>query len=154
MEGRIGYELKLAQQAFCAAVDEVLRAVSLTNAQYAILAILEEGGPLSNADLARRLFVTPQTMNEIVTSLGERSLVTRTAHPTHGRIRLIGLTEQGLAVLTEAHANVRAIEERMLATLAQSEQRELVRFLRLCTEALMPDGAARRSSLLTAPSSR
>jgi DNA-binding MarR family transcriptional regulator len=146
MEGRIGYELKLAQQAFCAAVDEALRAVSLSNAQYAILAILEDGGSLSSAELARRLFVTPQTMNEIVAGLAERSLVTRTAHPQHGRIRLIGLSQQGVAVVAEAHAKVRAIEERMLASLAGSEQGHLVRLLRICAEALTAAAAQRSRS--------
>jgi DNA-binding MarR family transcriptional regulator len=60
VEGRVGYELKRAQQAFYVVVDDPLRRVGLTNAQYAVLAMLEDEGALSGAELARRLFVTPR----------------------------------------------------------------------------------------------
>lgn len=132
----MGYELKRAQQAFCVAADEGLRVASLTNAQYAALALLEQDGPLSSADLARRCYVTPQTMNQIVAGLETRALVRRDAHPVHGRIRQTSLTEAGHALIAAAHEQVRAVEAAMVAELSEPERHELVRLLQSCVRAL------------------
>lgn len=124
------------------AVDDALRRVGLSNAQYAVLAILEDEGALSGAELARRLFVTPQTMNQIVASLQARALVGRVAHPFHGRILETSLTDRGRSLLAAAHQRVRAIEARMVAGLSEQEQHELVRLLGACARALIPTGGA------------
>jgi DNA-binding MarR family transcriptional regulator len=142
VEGRVGYELKRAQQAFCVAVDDALRRVGLTNAQYAVLAMLEDDGALSGAELARRCFVTPQTMSQIVASLETRALVGRSAHPFHGRILQISLTGRGRSLLAAAHERVRAIEARMVAGLSEQERHELGRLLGACAHALTPTGSA------------
>lgn len=136
MEGRVGYELKRAQQAFCVAADDTLRRVGLTNAQYAALAMLEESGSLSGADLARLCYVTPQTMNQLVAGLEARGLVQRADHPRHGRIRQASLTEAGHALIAAAHERIRTVEAGMVAGLTESEQDELVRLLRGCVHAL------------------
>ncbi|MBF8191903.1 MarR family transcriptional regulator [Nonomuraea sp. K274] len=138
MEGRVGYELKRAQQAFCMAADEALRGVGLTNAQYAVLAMLDEEGSLSGAELARRCFVTPQTMNQLIAGLEARGLVERAPHPSHGRILQTSLTETGRALISRAHEQVRAVEDSMVAGLAEHEQRQLVRLLNACVSALTP----------------
>jgi DNA-binding MarR family transcriptional regulator len=142
VEGRVGYELKRAQQAFCAAVDDALRQAGLSNAQYAVLAMLEDQGARSGAELARRLFVTPQTINQLVASLQARGLVGRTAHPFHGRILQTSLTQRGRSLLAAAHQRVRAVEARMVAGLSEQERHELVRLLGACAHALSPTGSA------------
>jgi DNA-binding MarR family transcriptional regulator len=141
VEGRVGYELKRAQQAFCLTADDALRQVGLTNAQYAVLAMLEDEGALSGADLARRCFVTPQTMNQIVASLQARALVERAAHPFHGRILQTSLTDRGRSLLAAAHEQVRAVEARMVAGLSEQERHDLVRLLGACAHALTPPGS-------------
>jgi len=55
---RLGYQLKRTQHALRLRMDEALHALGLTAPQYAVLSILEEAPRLSNADLARRSFVT------------------------------------------------------------------------------------------------
>src|SRR6266511_4359928 len=122
MEGRVGYELKRAQQAFCLVVDEALRQVGLTTAQY--------------AELARRCFVTPQTMNQLVASLEARALIQRAAHPSHGRILQTRLSDHGRMLVTQAHERVGAVETRMTAELSEPEQHELIRLLDACASAL------------------
>jgi DNA-binding MarR family transcriptional regulator len=136
VEGRIGYELKRAQLAFCIAADDALREVGLTNAQYAVLAMLEESGSLSGADLARLCYVTPQTMNQLVTGLEVRALVRRSPHPTHGRILQTGLTQAGQELITAAHERVRAVEAAMVAGLSERQQDELVQMIKECVFAL------------------
>ena len=100
----VGYQLKRAQQALRAAMDEALRPQGLTTPQYAVLTALEAEAGLSGAELARRCFVTPQTMNEIVAGLEARGWVTRRRHAEHGRVLQTFLTDQGAA------AGMRAVQ--------------------------------------------
>jgi DNA-binding MarR family transcriptional regulator len=141
MEGRIGYQLKRAHQAFCQIVDDALRQVGLTTAQYAVLGFLEDAGALSNAELARRCYVTPQTMNQLVASLEARGLIKRSAHPSHGRILPTSLTQQGRQFVAQAHERVGAVEARMTAELSQDERHQLTRLLNACATALTPTAA-------------
>jgi DNA-binding MarR family transcriptional regulator len=78
--------LKRAQYTLRQVMDDRLADAALTTPQYAALTALEREEGLSNAELARRCFVTPQTMHSIVTRLEEEGLLRRTPHPNHGRI--------------------------------------------------------------------
>src|ERR1700723_4789127 len=77
-----------------------LRAVSntreLTWSQVAIMARLEEAGPLTTADLARAESVKPQTMGGTLAYMEEEGLVERHPHPTDGRQVLFALTPVGV----------------------------------------------------------
>src|ERR1700720_3454791 len=111
----VGYQLKRAQQALRTAMDEGLRAHGLTTPQYAALTHLEADEPLSGAELARRCFVTAQTMNAILAGLERARLVERAAHATHGRVIEAWLTKRGRAKVEGAHRTVFGIEEQMLS---------------------------------------
>jgi DNA-binding MarR family transcriptional regulator len=141
MEGRIGYQLKRAHQAFCQVVDDALRQVGLTTAQYAVLGFLEDADALSSAELARRCYVTPQTMNQLVAGLEARGVIRRAAHPSHGRILQTSLTEQGRRLVAQAHERVGAVEARMTAGLSEDERHQLTRLLDACATALTPTGS-------------
>jgi len=94
--GRPAHLLKRAQGTLHNALAQALRKPV---AQYAVLTALEEEPGLSNADLARRAFVTPQTMNQVMRQLEERHWVTRHPHPGHGRILQAALTDSGRQTL-------------------------------------------------------
>jgi len=130
------YLLKRAQAALHAGLAGALRQPGVTVAQYAVLTVLDEEPGLSNADLARRAFVTPQTMNQVLRELEEKRWVTRRSHPGHGRIRPADLTADGRAVLRTCHQASGAIEERMLAQLSSRDRRQLEAALRACIDAL------------------
>ena len=100
----LGHAVKTAQHALRGRMDAELRALGLTTPQYAALASLEREAGASNAVLARLAFVTPQTMQAIVTKLERSGHVLRTPHPEHGRIQTTELTEAGRAALEAAHA--------------------------------------------------
>src|SRR3984957_5225726 len=83
----IGFALKQAQQALRIRLDSELREIGLTTPQYAVLAFLDVEPGASNAALARRAFVTPQTMQAIVVALERGGFIARTPHSEHGRIQ-------------------------------------------------------------------
>jgi DNA-binding MarR family transcriptional regulator len=137
---RIGYHLKRLQQALRLAMDAALRELNLTAAQYGTLTALEDMPGASSAALARACFVTAQTMNEIVQALIPSGLVTRQAHPEHGRIVQLSLTSEGKSRLSQAHQVIEAIEEQMLAGLTSEEQHQFVQLLQQCSVALEVEG--------------
>jgi DNA-binding MarR family transcriptional regulator len=132
----VGYHLKRAQQALRTAMDEGLRAQRLTTPQYAALTHLEADEPLSGAELARRCFVTAQTMNAILVGLERARLVERAAHATHGRVIEARLTKRGRVRVEGAHRTVFGIEERMLSTITPAGRRRLNETLRRLVENL------------------
>ena len=136
VQERVGYVLKRAQQALSTAMAAVLAGHGVTNAQYAVLSALQADPGLSNAELARRSFVTPQTMHEVIAQLERAGLVTRQTNPHHARILERRLTARGEEVLAACHRDVLAIEQRMLAPLRPPQQAQLRAWLTQCAQAL------------------
>lgn len=139
VENRLGYLLKQTQHRLRAVMDEQLAELELTTPQYAALVGVEEEPGLSNAKLARRCFVTPQTMHRIVGRLEKADRLRRSPHPDHGRIQQLYLTPAGRSLLKSAHRVVRAIEKKMTAALSPQETRHAARALRKCLAALEED---------------
>ncbi len=140
VEARVGYQMKRVQHALRLEMDGGLRGLGLTTPQYAALSVLEEEPGLSGATLARRCFVTPQTMNQILVNLESAGLVARWRHSEHGRILQAYLTSEGEGLLSSAHRMVGDIEQRMLAGLSSDERQRLLDALRGCAEALEAGG--------------
>jgi DNA-binding MarR family transcriptional regulator len=136
LENEVGYELKRAQHALRLRLDEALGGLGLTAPQYAVLAALRAEPGLSGAELARRGFVTPQTMNGVLTSLEERGLVERRAHPVHGRILQAHLTAEGGELAEQADRKAERVNRRMLSGLSTEERRRFLAALRDCASAL------------------
>ena len=133
---RPGWLLKRAQDALNAAMTAVLREYGATLPEYAVLTALAEEPGLSNADLARRAFVTPQTMNQVLKELEHRGWVSRHPHPGHGRILQSELTADGARTLSACHQAVDVVEGRMLAGLGPAERGQLAAALRSCIDGL------------------
>ncbi len=136
MAERLGYLIKRTQHAFRRAMDDELRHLNLTSAQYGALSALEMKPLASNASLARACFVTPQTMIELIKSLEGAGFVARQPHPEHGRFLQTHLTESGRAHLVAAHQVMESIETKMLSGVAAADQEMVAKVLRRCCENL------------------
>jgi DNA-binding MarR family transcriptional regulator len=120
------YLVKQLELAARSVMDERLRPLGVTTLQYTALSVLARRDDLSSAQLARRSFVRPQTMHQMIQALAERGLVERRADPSNRRVLLVGLSEQGRSLLRECEPLVGEIEDRMLAGMPE-EQREAFR---------------------------
>jgi DNA-binding MarR family transcriptional regulator len=136
MSGRVGYRLKVAQIALRVRMDAALKPVGITAPQYAVLTAIAAEPGVSNAALARAAFVTPQTMQGIVANLERMGLLTRSEHPSHGRILRADLTAKGRAALGRAHALVTDVEDKMLAGLSKADTARLADLLGRCADNL------------------
>ena len=126
-EGRSGepltlYLVKRLELVARSLMDAALREHGLTTVQYTALTVLERSGELSSAQLARRSFVTPQSMHDVVSWLQDRGLVQRRRDPENRRVLLISLTEAGREAVRACAPAVDALEERMLAAMHHGEQ--------------------------------
>jgi len=95
-------------------LGEALAPHGLTVPQFTALSVLHARGSLSNAQLAERSFMSPQSANEVVKTMEARGWVTRTPEATHGRIGMLGLTDEALALLALCDEAVRQLEQEML----------------------------------------
>lgn len=136
VDQRLGYVIKRVQQELRSRMDEKLEAVGVTTPQYAALSILEEDQGLSNAELARRCFLTPQTMHKIVAGLEAKGLIERKSDPSHGRKINTLLTSEGKKALKKAHEIVIEIEGEMTSDLTQEEIKQTRKNLAKCIELL------------------
>jgi DNA-binding MarR family transcriptional regulator len=136
VQPRIAYAIGRLERAVRQRLGAVTRRFGLTVAQYTALSVLKARGELSNAQLARRSFVTPQAMNEIVKALAAAGVVAQRPHTLHGRIVQIRLTRKGGQALVRCDAAVQRVERAMLARLSQSERARLRELLWVCIESL------------------
>ena len=137
VEPRISYVVARLERAVRAAVNERVRPHGLTTLQYTTLSVLgARGQPLSNAQLARRAYMTPQSMIEVIDALERKGLIRRDPHPSHRRVFPATMTAKGLRVLKACDAAVEQMEEEMLAELGADERESLLVGLKTCVRAL------------------
>jgi len=98
---RVGYLLKRAQHALRASIDASLHKLDANVGQYAVLEALADGerSTISNAALARRCFVKPQTSNRLVSALIERRAVEKRDSALAGRTIGVMITVGGRRLL-------------------------------------------------------
>ena len=108
--------------------------------QYTALSVFRAHGSLSNAQLATRTMISPQSANEMVKQMEAKGWIARTPDPAHGRIIQIGLTEAGQAVLAECDARVAEVERTMFPELDEAGRSLLQAQLRGAVRALSMQG--------------
>jgi DNA-binding MarR family transcriptional regulator len=119
---------------------ESLAPSGLTVPQYTALSVFRAHGSLSNAQLAIRTMISPQSANEMVKSMEAKGWIERRPDPAHGRIIQISLTDAGAAVLGECDARVLEVERIMFPDLDEGERAKLQAQLRAAVRALSVQG--------------
>lgn len=133
---RLSYAVASLERGLRRALAEALSPFSVTLAQYTVLSLLGMHESLSNAQLARRAYVTPQAMSEIVRYLESRRLVVRNQSRDHARIHPARLTSTGRAVLDKCDSAVDEVERQMAAGAAVPKGADLVETLMRYARAL------------------
>jgi DNA-binding MarR family transcriptional regulator len=123
------YRVWRAENALSRMFDEALRPLGVSVAQCAVLFHLDLHGALSAADLSRLIHVTPQGIASTVRRLAQSGWIDRRPHPVHGRIVLLGVTENGRRVLGDALRIADEVDERVTRGLADGDRVALTRAL-------------------------
>jgi DNA-binding MarR family transcriptional regulator len=114
---RLLYVLQRLSRASLRMAEERLREFNLTAPQYTALSVLAARTGLSNAQLARRCYVTPQSMSEVILELERRELIRRAPDRLNKRILRTVLTTEGRGALAACDAAIEEVETLMLRTL-------------------------------------
>jgi DNA-binding MarR family transcriptional regulator len=88
-------------------VEQAIKDYGVSVTQYTVLSLLARQPGLSSAQLARRSYVSPQSMNETLLTLETIEAVRRQPDPNHGRILRAKLT-----VVEHAMTNAMTTDER------------------------------------------
>jgi DNA-binding MarR family transcriptional regulator len=113
--------------------SKMSRRFGLTGPQGNVLRTLIQHGPLSSAELSRKLFVTPSNMTGIIDRLENKGLIERIKKKGDRRIVLINLTEKGI----ELSKNVPdSIEKKLISGLADLEPEEVRSLLKAMNQIL------------------
>ena len=142
----LGYMLKNAQSLLHVRMEEALKPLQLTVSHYSCLHNLRLEPGISASDLARRTFVTRQSMNVMLQQLIDRGLVSRPTQADSGRALPSALTPAGTEALTAAEVLVNAVEARMLGALTPNARAALAEGLAACVTALADPTESVRNS--------
>lgn len=96
---------------------------------FAVLAALEEYGPLSQAEIGRRLALDRNDVNGVLNRLQEQGRVRREVDGTDRRRNVVTLTRDGRAHLGQLQEHADAVQAELLEGLTAPEQRQLRRLL-------------------------
>ena len=133
---RFSYVVARLDRAVRREIDSRVREHGLTTTQYTALSVLASRSGLSNAQLARRSYITPQSMSQLVGALERGGLIERIPDPDHRRILRAQLTAKGTQVLASCDAAVDDMERRMLRDVPAGERDRLRVQLMACVRGL------------------
>jgi DNA-binding MarR family transcriptional regulator len=132
----ISYVIARLERAVRREIGRLVGPKGLSVAQYTTLSILRSRSGLSNAQLARRLWVTPQSMNEVISALERGGLIERVPDSGNRRILRTALTQHGRETLAICDAQILAMEREMLADVSSEDHQQLVAALEGCVRRL------------------
>lgn len=128
-EPRFSYAVGALDRSLRRNLGSILRPFGMTVAEYTALSLISRGGGYSNAQLARRSFVSPQAMHEMISSLEKRGLLERAPSESHGSMRHTHLTRQGRDWLDRCNGAVDEMEEAMLRGVSPQRRAEVITLL-------------------------
>jgi DNA-binding MarR family transcriptional regulator len=109
-------------QTFRAAAEERLRPVGYTFTQSMVLCYVDREPGITNAELARRAMVTPQSMGEVLSGLEKSDLLRRERHPDNARMQATYLTREGKAANSVCRTEMDKVDARMLELMSDAER--------------------------------
>jgi DNA-binding MarR family transcriptional regulator len=119
----ISYAVARLHQRVFAGITERVAPYGLTTLQFTTLSVLSRhGAPLSTSQLARRAFMTPQSMSEVIHALERKGLIKRDPHPNHRRTLPATLTAKGRRVLAACEESVSEFEYSMLDGFSEKDR--------------------------------
>ena len=134
----VGFLLKSLQHTLRQRMDEAMRThgIELSFAHFAALFGLHSEPGSNGAKLARRAFVSAQTMNSVLRRLEADGHIERRPHPDSRRADSWSLTDEGLEQLERARAVGQRVFDRMLGSLDADELERFESYMKRCISAL------------------
>ena len=124
-----GHLIRRAQQIAVSIFADRLAASDITPVQFAILNALSDTPDMDQVTLAKRVAFDPATWGSVIGRLEAKGWLTRQAHATDRRRKLLVLTPEGLQALSNMQTAVAEVQTHILAPLNADEQKQFVDLL-------------------------
>jgi DNA-binding MarR family transcriptional regulator len=135
-EPTVSYVVGRLELAVRRSLGEGLGSLGITLPQYTALSVLKRRGALSNAQLARRVMITPQSTIKVIAALERKGLITRAPDPDHGRILRTLITPRGQEVLDACDRVAAQMESKMLEEIPAAAREGFLTQLKSCVRML------------------
>lgn len=133
---RVTYVLGRLSKVVQRLLEKTLKPYNLTLPEYTVLTVLRRTSGLNNAQLARRAYIRPQSMHEVLSALESRGLISRTESTANRRVRTAILTDLGKSLVESAENDASSIEEDLLSALNEEERTAFMNGLIKCVNNL------------------
>ena len=122
MPARTVYLIKRIETEVTARMNKALAEYDITLSQFIILNFVQDNSDdLSSAQLSRRFKMTPQSMNEVVTTLQRKELLLKNVDGDNKRILRISLTEKGINTLKQCNITIDALENELFGGFTEGD---------------------------------
>lgn len=119
------------------ALESTLDRLGMTMSSFELLsAIRASGANPTQADIARRLGITPPSLTEAVRHATNAGLVAQTPSPSDKRAKCLGLTANGEKNLAEILERVNQIEKRLVQGLDVAQVKSAIELLKAANRKL------------------
>lgn len=139
--GEAGAVLREVAVLFAQVQREGIACCGTTSTQCSVITELGRGGPMTLAELGRRLGLDKGWTSRTVEALVQEGLLLKEPSATDRRTVIISLTAEGEARYGELNSSLNGQSTRILNRIAPAERERVVRALTLVREALRAEAA-------------
>jgi DNA-binding MarR family transcriptional regulator len=130
LDDRLGFWLRLAQQAVFEAFHTAMAPLGLTPARLAVLLVLEANPAIRQAALAEALRIKPSNLTVLLAAMERQGLIRRAEDAANRRANLLRLTPAGRGLLRRAKRAEAAMDAGLDPTLTPAARQALLAALR------------------------
>lgn len=110
-------------------IRAMLADVGVTEQQWRVLRVLNEGGTLDPTEIAERSCLLLPSLTRILQTLEGKSLITRQPHPTDRRKQLVTIAEGGRQLISDNMKESQRLNEWLLDNFGQDKLDDLLDLL-------------------------
>jgi DNA-binding MarR family transcriptional regulator len=122
MAARTVYLIKRIETEVTLRMNKALSEFGITLSQFIVLNFVNDNQEdFSSAQLSRRFKMTPQSMNETVSTLQRKEMILKNVDNDNKRILRISLTEKGLTTLNACNLAINEVEQNLFEVLNTNE---------------------------------
>lgn len=125
----IGYYIQEIARKTTVNLNEQMAQLNLSYAQFRVLNCLSKRGDLSQKEIVEDIVVKPSTLSGLLDLLIDKSYVEKKVAPYDGRIRLVGVTDQGKNIWEQAYTIVMAYEQATTDHIPTNEKEKMLKYL-------------------------
>src|ERR1700756_5112859 len=117
--------LARAQRAVASYVEQCIAAEGLCLSDFMVLEVLLHKGSMTISEIAQKVLLANASMTSAVDRLEQKSLVSRETSPKDRRVRIVTLTKEGRAFISELYERHVVDLEMITEVLTEREQVQL-----------------------------